>query len=160
MPCYLFTYHAYGSWLPDHPRGYVQRGRGVLPPDPEMAERYRGKLKQAIVHFDAHVQSHLIEGTLEACTCQEVTCHFIATEMTHLHVLVSWEMDRTWQIVRKQIRGNLTRRLNEAFKRQDWFSKSPSRKQVKDQEHFDYLVSSYLPKHSGLKWSSVKGAHR
>src|SRR4051794_35604479 len=29
MPCYLFTYHAYGSWMPDHKRGYVHRGQGV-----------------------------------------------------------------------------------------------------------------------------------
>jgi len=160
MPCYLFTYHAHGSWMPDHPRGYVQRGKGILPPDQDMAERYRGNLKQKIVRFDVAIQRRLIEGALEACECQQVECHFVATEVTHIHVLVSWKTDRTWQLVRKQIRSNITRLLNKDVCRQAWFSKSPSRKQVKDQEHFDYLVSSYLPKHSGLKWSSKEGIHR
>jgi hypothetical protein len=159
MPCYLFTYHAYGSWLPDHPRGYVQRGKGILPPDAEMAARYRGNLLQDAVRFDAQIQKLLIEGTLEACRHQELTCHFIATEVTHAHVLVSWKTERSWMLVRRQIRGNITRSLNKEFCRQEWFSKSPSRKRVKDQEHFDHLISSYLPKHSGLKWSQKEGIH-
>jgi hypothetical protein len=45
MPCYLFTYHAYGSWMPDRPQGYVRRGKGILPTDTRMAERYRKNTK-------------------------------------------------------------------------------------------------------------------
>jgi hypothetical protein len=33
MPCYLFTWHAYATWLPDRKQGYVEKGRGILPPD-------------------------------------------------------------------------------------------------------------------------------
>ena len=33
MPVYLFTFHAYGSWLPDNPRGYVRRKEGIQPQD-------------------------------------------------------------------------------------------------------------------------------
>ena len=51
MPCYLITYHAYGSWMPDQRRGYVKRHQGILSPDKEMAERYRENLKQAVVQF-------------------------------------------------------------------------------------------------------------
>jgi hypothetical protein len=84
----------------------------------------------------------------------------VATEPTHVHVLVSWSSDRTWQVVRAKLRESLTRRLNREIKRQEWFSKSPSRKRVKDQAHFDYLVGEYLPKHSGLKWSEERGVFR
>ena len=42
MPCYLFTYHGYGTWLPDRSRGYVRRKEGILPTDEApMAECYR-----------------------------------------------------------------------------------------------------------------------
>ena len=160
MPCYLFTYHAYSSWLPDHRRGYVHRGAGILAPDRRMAERYRGNLKQAIVRFNRAMQSQLIDGAVDACACQQLRCHFIATELTHLHVLASWPSERTWQLVRRQIRGNITRRLNEVYTRQEWFSKSPSRRRVKDQQHFDYLVNVYLPRHSGLKWREGRGKFR
>jgi hypothetical protein len=37
---YHFTYHAYRSWMPDNPKGYVRRGEGILPPDAEMARLY------------------------------------------------------------------------------------------------------------------------
>lgn len=157
MPCYLFTYHAYGSWLPDHPRGYVHRGDGMLPPDDHMAELYRNNLKQAIVTVDRRVQRLLIEGSLDACKCQQLRRHFIATEPTHVHVLASWTTDRKWQIVRRQIRGSITRQLNAEIRRQEWFSKSPSRKRVKDLRHFNYLTTDYLVKHGGLKWKEGRG---
>jgi len=131
MPCYLFTYHAHGSWMPDHPRGYVHRGDGIQPPDERMAKLYRDNLKQAVVRFDSAIQRLLIEGALEACGCQEVRCHFVATEATHAHVLVSWKTDRKWELVRKQIRSNITRRLNTLLKRQEWFSKRSLRPQPK-----------------------------
>jgi len=160
VPCYLFTYHAYGSWMPDHPRGYVRRGQGILPPDSEMADFYRGNLTQDLLQFDEAIQQSLIEATLEASQYQEVVCHFIATEVTHAHLLLSWKTNRTWQVARAKMRESLSRRLNRDFKKRLWFSKSPSRRQVKEQEHFDYLVRTYLPKHSGWKWSPAKGMYR
>ena len=160
MPCYLFTYHAFGSWMPDHRRGYVHRGQGILPTDVRMATLYRANLKQAVVSFPEMIQRQLIAGVLEACEHQQLRCHYIATELTHVHVLASWNSERAWEVVRKQIRGNITRQLNKAHQRQNWFSKSPSRKQVKDRKHFDHLMTIYLPKHSGLKWSETLGIHR
>jgi hypothetical protein len=143
--------------LPDHPRGYVHRQKGVLPPDRELAERYRANLVQDVVCFDVAIQRHPIEGALGACEHQQLRCHYVSTESTHVHVLVSWTNDRAWQIVRAKLRESLTRNLNGKFERQEWFSKSPSRRQVKDQAHFDYLVNVYLPKHSGLKWCEGRG---
>jgi hypothetical protein len=160
MPCYLFTYHGYGTWLPDQRRGYVKRGKGILPPDEPMAERYRGNLKQAVVRFDERVQRLVIEESLTACEHQKLRCHFIATDRTHIHVLVSWKTDRTWEVVRAKLRESLSRKLNREIERKEWFSKSPSRKRVRDRNHFDYLVTTYLPKHSGWKWVEGRGLYR
>jgi hypothetical protein len=157
MPCYLFTYHAYGSWMPDHPRGYVQRGQGILPPDRDTAQLYRAKMSQETVRFTVAVQETLIPAVLHSCECQQLSCHFIATETTHVHILLSWRTPRTWQLVRKQLSSTISRRLNEIHQRQIWFSKSPSRKRVKDRDHFDYLMATYLPKHSGWKWVEGEG---
>lgn len=160
MPCYHFTYHAFGSWMLDHPRGYVHCGQGILPPDAHMAKCYRGNLKQAIVQFTPAIQREMIDGVLEASQFQQLRCHFIASDSTHIHILVSWRSDRSWQLARKQIRGNITRRLNSSVQRQQWFSKSPSRKRVHDRTHFDHLMQRYLPKHSGWKWSESRGYFR
>jgi hypothetical protein len=51
MPCYLFTYHAFGSWMPDRRQGYVRRGKGIQPADPKMAERYRQNSRHDEVRF-------------------------------------------------------------------------------------------------------------
>ena len=158
MPCYLFTYHAHGSWLPDHPRGSVKRGQGVQPANHRMAALYAQNLKQRAVNFEAAIQQLIIDAVIEACNAQDCCCHFIATDRMHVHVLTSWSSTRLWQIIRKQLRYNATQRLNKAIGRQDWFSKSPSRKQVRNLAHFDYLMQTYLPRHAGLKWCEKRGS--
>jgi hypothetical protein len=160
IPCYLFSYHAYGSWLPDRRRGYVRRGEGILPQDREMAERYRVNLNHDVVDFYEAIQQRMIEELLVACGHQQLRCHYISTESTHLHVLVSWTSERPWEVVRAKLRESLTRRLNREFGRQVWFSKSPSRKRVKDRGHFNYLMTDYLRKHSGWKWRDGIGLFR
>jgi hypothetical protein len=122
-----------------------------------MAARYRANMAECPVSFDACVQRHLINEALVASGHQQFRCHYLASEPTHLHVLVSWKTDRTWQAVRAKLRESLTRRWNREMHRQVWFSKSPSRKQVRDRRHFDYLMAAYLPKHSGLKWCEERG---
>ena len=112
MPCYLFTYHGHGTWLPDHARGYVRRKVGVLASDRHMADCYRRNSKREAVRFDRKSQQTLIEAALEAFRCQSLRGHGMANDATHLHVLVSWTTLRTWQVVRRQLRGSLTRRLN------------------------------------------------
>jgi len=42
MPVFLFSYHAYRSWMPDHERGYTQRRGDILPTNDVMAALFRG----------------------------------------------------------------------------------------------------------------------
>jgi hypothetical protein len=146
--------------MPDNGRGFVKRHKGIQRPDTKLTAKYRSRLSQDVVAFDETVQRSLLAGTLAASEFQEFRCHYLATESTHVHVLVSWNGDRDWQTIRAKLGESLTRQLNRKIKRQHWFSKSPSRKRVKDRKHFDYLVTMYLPKHSGLKWCKERGIFR
>ncbi|WP_168205474.1 transposase [Bythopirellula goksoeyrii] len=159
MPCYLFTYHGHGTWMPDNPRGYVRRKEGILAPDTHMATCYRDNMCSAAICFDHEIQQILINAALEAFEHQPVRGHAVATESTHLHILVSWQTNRTWKIVCRQLRGSLSRKLNQEFERSEWFSKQPSRKRVADRQHFDHLMDVYLPRHSGLKWREGGGVY-
>ena len=60
MPCYLFTFHAFGTWMPDREEGFVRRERGILPPDEELARQYRDRAKENEVIFDSRLQALLI----------------------------------------------------------------------------------------------------
>ena len=155
MPVYHFTFLAYRSWSPSHAKGYVRKKVGVLPRDPEMAASYDRQAKQAAALFDDELQGVLIEGAQDICDRRNWTIHAVATEPTHIHLLVSWSDDSLeWehvQVTLKRLLGMmLSKHLNVKGKR--WFVRKYSRKHVKDREHFDHLVNEYFPKHKGRLW--------
>ncbi len=160
MPVYLFTYHAYGSWLPDRKRGYTRKKQGVLPPDPVMAKHYREKMSQSPASFSTSIQKIQIEELIIACDCQCYELRAVATDSSHLHVLVSWRSTRSWRRVRSGLQHSLSRRLNQDVCKRTWFVAHPSRKRVKDRQHYNYLLSTYLPDHRGWKWDRRRGAYR
>ncbi|MEE9211179.1 MAG: hypothetical protein V3U29_00830 [Phycisphaeraceae bacterium] len=160
MPCYLFTYHAYRSWLPDRPQGFVQKGHGIQSPNPQLARAYRDAAKQAPVEFDRAVQRVLIEKMMDICQTESLRQHAASAEPTHVHVLVSWPADgRAWSQMRGRIQNllslHLSRRASVTGGR--WFSRGASRKRVRDREHFNYLMRRYLPRHSGVQWYEDRG---
>lgn len=152
MPCYHYTFHAYDTWMPDKEKGYVKRKKGALPRDLEMAQHYRANQKQPTVYFSKQHQEEIAATLHVAGKHIDATIHCIAIEPTHLHVIASWSHERAWDSMRRSIRSALTRRLNEQFGKREWFVKSPSRKQVKDHDHFCFLIREYLPSHRGLFW--------
>ncbi|MHB1156512.1 MAG: hypothetical protein ACYC26_06700 [Phycisphaerales bacterium] len=160
MPCYLLTFHAYGSWMPDRRQGFVIRHRGIQPRNAVMAEAYRQRANFDAVTLTDEQQHDLIECILEAAAHQQLRVHFVATEPTHLHMLVSWTKQAGWAKVRSGVGQSMTRMLNQTRGEQTWFAKSPSRKQVRDREHFDHLTTTYLPRHRGWKWSEKRGLHK
>lgn len=159
MPCYLFTFHAYGTWMPDRVRGYTKRGKGQLPADREMAERYRENMKEQPVSFSDDLQRAMIEETLKASEFQRFRVEAAGSDPTHLHDLVSWRDRRAWVQVRRGLRTSLTKRLNDQFGKRTWFIESSSRKRCKDRDHYDYLVTQYLPDHRGWKYSKERGMY-
>ena len=132
MPCYLFTYHAYGSWMPDREQGFVQRGQGILPADEDLARQYRSNAKQSPVTFQENVQRVAVDELHTSFAHQTCRGHFVATDSTHIHVLVSWKDERPWKRLRSGLKSSLTRRFNREFRRRIWLSDSASRKHVKD----------------------------
>ena len=160
MPCFLFTYHAHGSWLPDRARGYVKRGQGILPLDNHMHRLYSESMTQPIVVFKSDIQLQLIETILESSSKQNFEIYFIATDSTHVHVLLGWRDNRRGTRLRGQLKWSLSHALNLKLQKRKWVAEKVSCKQVKDRQHFDYLRNSYLPKHTGWKWRPDLGLHK
>lgn len=157
MPCYLFTYHAFGSWLPDRQRGYVKRGRGILQPSEHLHRLYSEAMKEEIVVFHDDQQRRAIDVLLESQSLQRFCLYFASTDLSHIHALVAWHDDRDPVKVRALLKGSLSRSFNAAFHRRSWFVEGASRKRVREQQHFSYLMEQYLPKHDGWKWSRARG---
>jgi REP element-mobilizing transposase RayT len=150
MPCRLFTFHAYRSWMPDNPRGYVRRRKGICPPDPAKASLYNRDATEAPATFDTAAQQAAIDILTQSQAPQRFTLHAVGSDPSHLHILVSWRDARTPARMQVSIKTSLTRHLNTQLARRKWFSENGSRKPVTDRPHFDHLVQHYLPSHPGL----------
>ena len=124
-----------------------------------MAGRYRNNAKEEGIQFEHDIQKVMIDETLNAAKFQRFTVDGIATDLSHLHVLDHWRDEREFNVLRSSLRSSLTRRLNKQFGKRTWFSEGASRKRVVDQDHFDYLVRTYLPDHPGWKWSQEQGLY-
>jgi len=157
MPCYLFTLHGYQTWLPDRDDGFVQRHTGIQQSNPQLANYYRDVAAEDLVSFCDPEQLVLIQSLLQSSDKQQFRCHYIATERTHVHYLVSWRIAKNWQTVRQSTKERMTRALNEKIGRRTWFSRNGSRRRVQTRQHFDYLVNEYLPRHRGWKWCEGRG---
>jgi REP element-mobilizing transposase RayT len=154
MPVYLFTFHAYRSWMPDRRRGYVRRDEGVLPADAEMAEFYAEQAKDEPTILNAPLQRCLIEEMIVACQHRLLHLHAGTSEPSHVHALVSWREEKGWLAVRSGLKSSLSRRLTKESTEQHplRLSEGASRKHVNDRDHFDYLMKTYLPRHRGVAW--------
>jgi REP element-mobilizing transposase RayT len=152
MPVYFFSFHAYRSWLPDHRRGYTQRGKGYQAPDPAKAREYEERAKHEKSVFTDDIVRALIEELVQSCPKIACRLHGAGSDETHIHGLVSWKYQRGWMSVRKSLKTSLTKRLNRIQNQQLAFSRAGSRKHVRERRHFDHLMETYLPEHRGWAW--------
>jgi hypothetical protein len=168
MPVYLFTFHGYRTWMPDHGRGYTRRNEGYCPPDEAMARRYEEHANEnEKTVFDAALQRILIEEAQVAACPQRFRLHGAGSDPTHIHYLVSWCDSRHWQRMRTGLKTSLTKRLNvlneQRAKQGDCdvaplqLSRGGSRKRVRNRDHYHYLMVRYLPDHRGAGWYEDRG---
>ena len=143
--------------MPDRAEGYVRRGQGILPRDMQMAELYFRNASHELVRMDCRKQLAAIEAIRDAVAHIECRLYFVATDQSHIHVLVSWHGARSWRQNRNSIKKSLTITFKQKYDRRPWFSEGASRKQVREQAHFDHLVTRYLPRHKGWKWCERRG---
>lgn len=160
MAVYLFTYHAYRSWMPDNPLGYVRRGEGILPPDAIMAQHYTKAARADEVAFDHTMQRVIVHAVRESCAHHAWRLHYACTTSTHAHILISWRGFFDWKRVSNTLKRRIGIALSKAFNRKGpWLSRGQSAKRVKDQAHFDHLMTTYLPNHRGASWREDLDAH-
>lgn len=152
MPVYHFTFHAYGSWLPDRPEGYDPHGRGHQPQDPNAAEAYRDRMQQPQADLKQPIQQVALQALLDSQPLQYFDLYAFAAEPSHLHAVVAWGDDRDPVHIRSQVKSSLTRALNNRFGKRPWFVSKAGHTAVKDEAHLHQLVDLYLTKHQGLYW--------
>jgi len=136
-----------------------EKAKASSRPDEAQAKRYRARQKETSAVFEEVIQQLAVEECVIAASMRRFRLHAVATEPTHLHILVSWSDDRTFEVLRRGLRESISRRLNSAYRRR-WLEQGGSRKQVRDRAHFNHLMNEYLPKHRGWKWREGLGLYK
>ena len=154
MAVYFITLHACRSWRPDHKKGFVRRGKGILPPDPQTAAKYDATAREDPVEFTKEMQQVMIAGAFDISSKRDWRLHGAGFEPTHGHFLVSWRGFISWLDVRWKLKNLLSLFLGRltGTEGRNWFVGGGSRKRVKTRKHFDYQMEIYPPKHTGEKW--------
>jgi len=154
MAVYHFTFHAYRSWRPDHPRGYTRLNEGYQPPDPEQAELYDERARQDPAVFTEDVQRIIIRVTYDFCERRKMRFHGAGNEDGHTHLALSWKSYMHWHEVMRRLKNILSKMLNEVFNTpgKRWFVRDGSRKRVKNRAHLNRLLDEYFPDHPGIFW--------
>ena len=154
MAVYHFTIHAYRSWRPDHPRGYVHHTNGLLSPDPLVARWHDALARFDRVPFDDAIQRILLRGSREICAARGWRLHAGGTDPTHLHLLVSWRPFVPSSDVLNKLKNVLSymlgREVGPTGRRR--FVRGGSRRRLTGRGHFDHLVRRCFPHHPGVYW--------
>ena len=153
----VFSFHAYGTWLPDRRQGYYRNRDGLHAPDEPEAGRYRSRQSQLPAELMADVQRALIEELAVAAGFQRFELFGAATDDVHLHLVAGWDDPRPPEELQESIKQSITRRLNADFGRRDWLGRNGHDRRVRDAEHFVHLRDEYLPSHRGWRWERRRG---
>jgi len=151
---YHFTFHAFGTWRADHPRGYTVREEGYQPPDAQEQRRRDEHLTQDVVHFDEDMQKVLVVGTYDICRRRGWQFFGGGNDATHTHALIGFKQFVDWQDARDTLKNILSLFLGRWTGREGvtWFVEGGSRKRVENRGHFEYLLDRYFPDHRGVYW--------
>lgn len=106
------------------------------------------------MNFEREIQLLLTRRTHAICLPQGWRLHAIGNEETHLHALISWKEFIESNEVVGQLKGSLSHHLGKEIDPagRKWFSRGASVRRVLNEDHFKYLVETYLPGHSGVFW--------
>ena len=156
MAVYLFTFHAYRSWMPDNRRGFVRRGKGIQPPDATRAKRYHARARCDRMTFNDAVGEQIIMALQETCERKQWKLLAVVVVWTHVHLIVSWREFHDMKRVRAVLKRAVTVRLRDVIGRHcKWLAAGGSIRRVRDRKHYDHLMQRYLPAHhryGGRQW--------
>jgi len=156
MPVFMYTIHAYRSWMPDHRRGYVERNKGIMKPDMARANWYHRLAVHERMTFTDPLCDQIIKAVDDLCSTHGWRHHATVVVWTHLHTLVSWpqyyDARRGRAVLKRAITTWLRDHTGESRK---WLTRAGGIKRINDRPHFIRLMSEYLPAHrkyGGRQW--------
>ncbi len=175
MPVYLLTIHAYATWSKDDRSGCVQHDDGLKPPSERFARWRREHSGHEPAKFTAELQAILVGAAEQIATERQVTLRGSTAMATHAHELISFRSPACTcgasehcsancpalihaEAIFTRIKQKMGQALakNAGTRGRPWFSRGWCITPVRDRQHFDHHLETYLLKHAARQSGMVK----
>jgi REP element-mobilizing transposase RayT len=111
---YFVTWTVYGSHLQGDELGWRRRGKGHQPPQPQLTEWHRTRLKHDVWLLSAAQRQAVETSCREHCEHRRWHLWEVNARSTHVHVVVT-ASESSGKAVRDQLKANCTRGLRERW---------------------------------------------
>jgi len=140
--------------MPNHERGYTQKGKGVFSTDEQMNLLYERKSQFDAIYFTESRQRIVVDAALEVCNTIGISAYYLVCVSTHLHALVGWKDEREWEMIYDRIKRIIALKLarSEGVAGRRWLAARRNGTAICSREHFVHLVHTYLPDHQGVRY--------
>lgn len=155
MPAYHIVLHTYGSWMPDHAKGYHDRkNRGTKPSNKGLADHRRFLTGGKLMTLSAEQQIELLNACKNSDDLKLWKVHAIAVMESHIHLILSWKSEQTPSQIQARLKQQLTHLLNSnsGQAKGRWFSRGAGIGRIRDMDHLVELVNRYIPQHGEHVW--------
>jgi REP element-mobilizing transposase RayT len=145
---YFLTWTTYGTWLPGDDRGWVERGRGLKPPNADLRQRTFRSLRETACTLAPQQRETVNQTIRDHCEVRGWRLWAVNCRSNHVHVVASG--DRAPEEMMRQFKAWATRRLRErevtqgAAPRQNWWTERGSRRWINDDSSLEAAIHYVL----------------
>ena len=153
VPVYHVIVHGFFTWNADNPDGYYRRKRGRYAAAPKLAAYWNRSARFSAVCWSRDDQGMLCRTILETSARREWIVYAIATQTTHLHVVVAWQTAHSPKRVQQVLKQIMSLALGSKYGRgRRWFSRNGVPQRVRNKAHLRHLLYDYLPSQAVIFW--------
>ena len=153
VPVYHVIVHGFFTWNADNPNGYYRTKRGRYAAAPQLAVHWSRRARFPAVCWTRDDQDMLSRTVLEISARREWIVYAIATQSTHLHIVIAWHTSHSPKEVQQTLKQIMSLELGRKYGRgRRWFSRNGVPQRVKNKTHLRHLLYDYLPNQAVIFW--------
>ncbi len=153
MPVYHVIAHGFFTWNADNPEGYYRRNRGRYAPEVKLAKHWTRTARFPVVYWHREDQEILLHAVLESARRRNWEIYAVATQTTHLHIIVAWQTQDSPNKVQQTLKQIMSLQMGRTYGYgRRWLARNGQPQRVKNGAHLRHLLYGYLPSQAIIFW--------
>jgi len=153
MPVYHVIVHGFFTWNADNPQGYYRRKRGRYAAEEKLALHWTRTARFPAARWHREDQEILLRSVLESAERREWDVYAVATQTTHLHIVVAWQTRHSPQEVQQKLKQIMSLQMGRTYGYgRRWLARNGQPQRVRNRAHLRRLLYDYLPTQAISFW--------